>query len=187
MGELPNAVLTGAALGKKVNVLDFGGNLGMGYFRAVTTMPEIIETWHVVDLSPVVEYGSKNFSDQRLKFFTHIESATDKQKPDVVICDAVLSFMSEPYAALVDMAKTGASIIVLDRTRMFLGDSEKITVQQNYSNIGNDRRPFRVVSSNKVAASLSGYRLVAQKDHNAPDPGAEDAKYMAQVYLRTIA
>lgn len=177
IGATVSATLAGLAQSGPVQVLDFGGNLGMGYFRSP---PGAVLAWHVVDLQAVVEYGQR-FADSRLSFHTSI---ADVPVSDVVICDAVLNFLEYPYSVLADLAAVGARMIILDRNRMFMDGREKVTVQRNYDNIGGGVRPFRVLSKAKVMAALSDYELVAEVDHNAPDPGAPEARYLAQVYRK---
>ena len=155
-----NAAVVLAALlakGGKANVLDFGGGLGVGYFRLFPVVPNAIESWRVIEKAHVVEYGARHFADDRLSFWRSIPEATDTWRPDIVIASSVLEYLPDRYDVLCRLASLNPTKIVIDRSP--IGDEERIMVQRVPAQNGGYIVPCAVLSRSKLQAALRDYDL----------------------------
>lgn len=159
------------ALAKPVKVLDFGGGIGLGYFRAMRTVPSHIKWWRVVDLPDVVERSGTLPKDPRLSFHLSIADAIRDEQPDIVTCSSVLQCMEDSYGALKKLFSVGAKSIVLDR--LPLEDEERFSL---FHTISGDKIAWRVLSRFKLNDIAGGFhKLFVQKHLRHPTaPDASD-------------
>lgn len=138
-----------------VNVLDFGGGIGLGYFRAMLTVPSHIKSWAVVDLPDVVERGRNLPKDPALSF--HHSIAEVGKRPDIVTCSSVLQCVEDSYGALSELFSLNARYIHLDR--LPLEREERFSV---FHTVSGDRLAWRILSRDRLQIIAKDYRLLYQ-------------------------
>lgn len=147
------------ASSKPVNVLDFGGGVGLAYFRAMVTIPDRINSWRVVELPDVVERGRKLPKDPRLTFHQTInEAVAGGTKLDIVTCSSVLQCMEDSYDALTELFAIGARYVHLDR--LPLERRERYSV---FHTVSGERIAWRVLSRDRLNGIAGKYRLLYQQ------------------------
>lgn len=156
---------------RPAKVLDFGGGLALGYFRARRVVPTRIKWWRVVDLPDVVEAGRKLPRDPDLSFSLTIEEALNGETPDIVTCSSVLQCMEDSYGALEKLFSLGASRIVLDRIP--LEREERYSV---FHTVSGDKIPWRIISRDRLQTIARHYHLTFEQTlpHHPSAPDASD-------------
>jgi putative methyltransferase (TIGR04325 family) len=177
-------ILAGIALASDdgvTRVLDFGGNLGFVYFDLVRALPNRISEWRVVDCQDVVSYGTANYANDKLAFFTSVESACRDFAPNMVLCSHTLQYLEEPYETLATLSALKPAVIVLHE--LPVAERERFMIQRLPEGLGGTERPVQILSSGRLAAALSSYELIAEMDLPAWDAEL-DARHAAQVFRR---
>jgi putative methyltransferase (TIGR04325 family) len=155
-----NAAVVLAALlahGGNANVLDFGGGLGVGYFRLSSVVPHAIASWRVIEKAHVVEHGARHFAADKLSFWRSLPEATEGWRPDIVIASSVLEYLPDRYDLLRQLVGLNPDKIVIDRSP--IGDEERIMIQRVPSQNCGYVVPCAVLSRSKLEAALRGYDL----------------------------
>ena len=127
-----NACLLAAAVSnaKRLNVLDFGGSLGISYFQNRDFLRDLTEVkWSIVELSDFVEAGRKHFESNELKFYETIEACLAEREPNAVVASGVLQYLSDPWATLEQLLKIEAPYVFIDRTGTIASPRDRLTVQ----------------------------------------------------------
>lgn len=177
-------ILAGIALASDTGVnrvLDFGGNLGVVYFDIARLVPDRIAEWRVVDCQEVVSYGSANYANGKLAFFTSLEAACRDFAPNMVLCSHTLQYLEEPYDTLAMLSALKPAVIVLHE--LPVAQRERFMIQRLPEGLGGTERPIQILSSSRLAAALSSYDLIAETDLPPWDPRI-DARHAAQVFRR---
>lgn len=177
-------ILAGLALtspGEVVNVLDFGGNLGMVYYDIARALPKRAFDWRVVDCEDVARHGNAVYADDRLSFSESVESACRDFLPDLVLCSHTLQYLEEPYETLGMLCALQPTVIVLHE--LPVGEAERFMIQRLPESLGGTERPVQILANGRLTAALAGYEPIAEMDLPAWDPHI-DARHVAQVYRR---
>lgn len=156
-----------AGRGGKLNVLDFGGALGSFYFqhrKFLTRLNSI--RWSVVEQSHFVECGKNEFQNENLKFYTNTEECLTNEKVDVIFLSSVLQYLEKPESMLIELSKTKADYILIDRTPFIEDLNNRLTVQYVPESIYKASYPAWFFSTNKFDELISkiGYRLIEEFD-----------------------
>lgn len=115
----------------RLSVLDFGGSLGSSYRQNKTFLDALPDVhWGVVEQPHFVALGRRRFSDDRLQFFDSIDECAGTIRPNIVVLGSVLQYLEEPFTTLRDLSRTGAGMMVVDRTPFSNLPSDVITVQR---------------------------------------------------------
>src|SRR5205085_1309723 len=162
-------------------VLDFGGNLGFVYFDVAGVLPNRISEWRVVDCPEVVSYGNANYANDKLVFFTSLESACRDFIPNMVLCSHTLQYLEKPYDTLAMLSDLKPAVIVLHE--LPVAERERFMIQRLPEGLGGTARPVQILASDRLAAALSSYDLIANMDLPPWDPYI-DARHVAQVFRR---
>jgi putative methyltransferase (TIGR04325 family) len=136
-----------ARCGGTLNVLDFGGSLGSSYFQNRRLL-EGLESihWSVVEQPHFVKAGQKFIQDDQLFFYQSIAEAVSVQKPNVALLSSVLQYLSNPYHVLDELSRSGADIVIIDRTPFHDEDKDFFLVQNVDKSIYSASYPSRVFS-----------------------------------------
>lgn len=145
------------AQGGRANVLDFGGGLGVGYFRVSSVVPSAIASWRVIEKAHVVDHGNRHLSDDKLSFWRSLPEATDKWQPDIVIASGVLEYLPDRYDVLSRLAGLKPNKIIIDRSP--IGETERFMIQRVSPQNGGYVVPCAVLSRAKLESSLAGYDM----------------------------
>jgi putative methyltransferase (TIGR04325 family) len=115
----------------KLRVLDFGGSLGTSYRQCREFLrPLRALEWNVVEQAHFVERGRDRFSNPELRFFASVEEACAIAAPDVVLASSVLQYLPDAHATLAALRATGSRYVILDRTPMHQGPSDRVILQE---------------------------------------------------------
>ena len=176
-------ILCGILLGGG-KILDYGGNFGFIYFQAMQAIPSRIESWRVVDLPKVVEYGNAHFADGTLAFFDSTEKALAGQQPDVVLCSGVLQYLADPYSTLRNLLATRVETLVLNEIPV--AEKERFALQGAHQTIGDFTRAIQILSEAKLREATAGYEIVSEAYLRAwaPFPGVQQ---LSRIYRRKQA
>jgi len=155
---------TAARDGGRLSVLDFGGSLGSSYFQNRKFMEGLPSVrWSVVEQAHFVEAGRKHIQDERLAFYPTIAECVAAEKPNVVLLSSVLQYLEDPYAVLDELLRSGAEIILVDRTSFHDGENDFIAVQKVGEAIYPASYPLWIFSKNKFMNHLTGsFELVTE-------------------------
>jgi putative methyltransferase (TIGR04325 family) len=127
---LTGLMLATAKSNGKLRVLDFGGSLGSTYYQNKKFLDQLGDvSWSVVEQKHFVDTGKKDFADERLHFYDHIESCIQEQNPNVLVLSSVLQYMEKPYELLDELLKHNFQFVLFDRTPFSLDNQDQITIQ----------------------------------------------------------
>src|SRR5260370_2032287 len=83
---------------KCMNVLDFGGALGISYFHCRDFLCDLAEIkWSIVEVPNMVAAGREHLQCAELKFFDTIEDCLKENKPNITLLSGVLQYLPEPW------------------------------------------------------------------------------------------
>ena len=123
-------MLSAAASGGRLHVMDFGGALGGFYVQHRRLLSEAGSVhWGVVEQPHYVEAGRAEFEDECLRFFSSIEECAQAIAIEVVLLSSVLPYLETPYEHLERIAASGARHVIVDRTAFRRGVGDRIFVQ----------------------------------------------------------
>lgn len=112
-------------------VLDFGGALGSTYLSCrpfFSVVPRL--RWCVVEQPAYIDYGLKEFADDRLAFYADIDECCHKEMPDVLLCSSVLQYLESPWDFIAKICRKPFPFVLVDRTTVFRDNSpDRLTVQ----------------------------------------------------------
>ena len=117
--------------GGRLNVLDFGGALGSGYFqnrKFLLALPEV--RWNVVEQAHYVEAGQMHIQDEQLRFYKSIEECLTINQPNVVLLSSVLQYLESPIDFIRKLNMVGATCLVIDRTPFSSNGKDRLVVQE---------------------------------------------------------
>jgi putative methyltransferase (TIGR04325 family) len=158
------------SLDAPVKVLDFGGGVGLGYTRAMRSIPDLIAWWRIVDLPDVVNWGKAKRADKRLSFRETIKDALGDDRPTLIMCGGVLQCVPMPYLVLADLFALKPEAIVLGRVP--IEDRERFAV---FHTVSGDVIPWRALDKSKIAELAGDYQLTyEQKLARGPGDAAAD-------------
>jgi putative methyltransferase (TIGR04325 family) len=111
-------LLLAAAGDGALNIVDFGGGLGSGYFqnaRLLRWMSSSVR-WNIVERSLFVKLGIEHFQNDALRFYSSLGEAIANSKSDSLIFTGSLQFIEEPFALINEAARSAVRILAFDRT-----------------------------------------------------------------------
>ena len=152
-----------ARVQRRLRVLDFGGALGRNYrhYRSFTNGASAVE-WSVVELPALAAIGSGEFENDELRFFTSIEDAASRGRPDVVLLCSVLQYVEDSYRLIAQLLELKAGNVVVDRTPCSDLERDVLTVQRVPESIYRASYPCRVFSRRRLTAAFQPrYRRAA--------------------------
>lgn len=123
-------LLRAAVAGHRLSVLDIGGSLGSSYFQCRGVLSRLDELrWNVVEQQSFVECGRQKFQSNELRFYDSVEACLAEGPVDVVLLSSVLPYVSDPYAMLDDVLSREIEHVIIDRTPLFAGEPDRLTIQ----------------------------------------------------------
>ena len=170
------------AHGGRANVLDFGGGLGVGYFRVSTVVPNTIASWRVIEKAHVVEHGNRHFGDGKLSFWRSLDEATDGWRPDIVIISSVLEYLPDRYDVLANLARLNPDKIVIDRSP--IGERERFMIQRVPAQNGGYVVPCAVLSRSKLESALADYAVFFEQTMGPFHHTVPTAQHKSLIFAR---
>lgn len=167
-------VAAGACAGR-LHVLDWRGGLGNTYWENRPDLKEVGHLrWSVVEHSPLVELGKREFATGTLQFFDRVEDCEIIEPIRVVLISAVLGYARAPHAILRDLAGGSADWLILDRTGFHRAGGDRLTVEHQISERGPERRPCWFLDRSRLMDTLgSAWELIDEW----PTLGANRAEF----------
>lgn len=113
-----------------LSVLDVGGSLGSVYFQCRPFLEGLSHlSWSVVEQRHFATRGRCEFEDGVLRFFDDVPSALAQRRPNLGLLSSVLSYLPDPYGMIAELADAEVPWLIVDRTPILSGDTDRIVVQ----------------------------------------------------------
>ena len=175
---------------RALRVLDFGGSLGTVYrqFKYVTRGLVPVE-WIIVEQPEIVAAGNDEFTTEELSFIESKAWLPSQLGEDVVLISSVLEIIDRPMELISRLRESSAKYLLLDRTPMWRGDRDVLTVCMAAKRISGSY-PCWLFSERKLRDLLAAdWELVGEWDAlGAPISFASGtATYKGQFWRRTTA
>lgn len=149
--------------GGVLNVLDFGGALGSGYFQNrsfLQALPKV--RWNVVEQAHYVQAGQEHIQDAHLHFYPTIEACLAETQPNVILLSSVLQYLSDPLDVLERLSKCNAACLIIDRTPFALDSKDTLVIQHVPSSIYSASYPMWIFSQDEFNQHVaSRWKLLA--------------------------
>lgn len=148
--------------GGRLRVLDFGGALGSTFFQLRPFLAPLREVrWTVIEQPHYVECGRREFADERLRFHADVAGAHAEGENDVLFMSGVLQYLPAPHAMLEELLAHRLPFVLLDRTALHAGATDRLTVQRNPASIYPASYPAWFFNEQRLLAHFAaGYRPV---------------------------
>lgn len=130
--HLLEAIERAAAVNNKgeLNIIDFGGALGSGYFQHRKPLEERRPfLWNVVEQKMFIDKGQQLYQNEELRFHEKIEDIESHPKTQLFILSSVLQYLEEPFALLEYLLEIKPDFIFIDRTPFIEHLESLISVQ----------------------------------------------------------
>lgn len=115
----------------RLNVMDFGGALGSGYFQnrhLLQTLKNV--RWNVIEQPHFVEAGQRYIQDEQLRFYKSVEECLAENEPNVILLSSVLQYLENPHGLLETLGGLNVDRIIVDRTPFVDSDKDILTIQR---------------------------------------------------------
>ncbi|KKR03884.1 MAG: hypothetical protein UT30_C0017G0023 [Candidatus Uhrbacteria bacterium GW2011_GWF2_39_13] len=150
---------------KDFSVLDFGGAFGSSYFQNKKFIDAIGNVkWHIVEQTEFVRRGKENMENEYLLFHESIVSALASAGCfDAALLSSVLQYLETPYETLEQIISMDLPYIIIDRTPLYKGLNDRLTVQKVHPSIYDASYPAWILSENKMLKCISDqYNIISQ-------------------------
>ena len=145
-----------SAIGKSINVIDFGGSLGTTYYQLKGFLKGYNVRWNVIEQEHFVEIGKETFQNDVLKFYNNVEDCLKDTKPNCFIASGSLTYIENPYDLLYSLKQYRFDWLILDRVSVIKGDIDRITIQIIPPSIYEAIYPCWFLSQNKLLEQING-------------------------------
>lgn len=113
-----------------LDVVDFGGSLGSTYRLCRPFLPEGLKVrWIVVEQPTFVAIGESEFSTNELQFVSSLENLPSPLGPRFILASSVLQYLENPSSILDALDLVDSATLVVERTPMWDGPVDQLTVQ----------------------------------------------------------
>ena len=169
-----------------LNVLDFGGALGSSYFQNknyLTAIPLI--KWSVVEQTNFTKAGKKYIEDDELKFYSSIKSCIRENRPNVILLSAVLHYIQNPKNVLIELARLGADILIIDRTPFYISNkTASVKIQNVPASIYAASYPCWFFSLKDFIVEIEGLGYKKIEQFEALDKISSDAVWLGFIFKK---
>lgn len=147
-----------------LDVVDFGGSLGNTYRVCRPFLPESLRLrWTVVEQSSFVAIGQREFSNEELRFVSSLDLLPKAIGPRLLLASSVLQYLERPSDILDAFDTEVATTLVVDRTPVWEGQTDQLTVQHVPPYIYRASYPCWILSRPALMARWrNGWRLLAE-------------------------
>jgi putative methyltransferase (TIGR04325 family) len=116
--------------GGRLDVLDFGGSLGISYFESRDYLRDIPALcWSIVEFPSIVEAGKKHFQTEELAFYESLDKYLQDHSPNVIVASGVLQYLPDPWSVIARLLGIGAQYVLIARTGTAASEKDVLTVQ----------------------------------------------------------
>ena len=154
----------------KLEVLDFGGSLGSGYFQNRQALRHLESLhWSILEQGHFVFCGKENFENEELSFFhNYKEFAASRPVPHVLLLSSVIQYIEEPFELLKELLSYNISTVVIDITTFIDGDRDVITIQKVPPHIYDASYPARFFNKEKLIAFFTKHNYQKMGEWKLP-------------------
>jgi putative methyltransferase (TIGR04325 family) len=143
--------------GGRLEVLDFGGSLGVTYLqnrRFLDRLPDVI--WHIVEREENVEFGRRCIKHERIHFYSSIEECLVRAGPKVLLLSCVLQSLPDPYAFLCKAIDLPFKHILIDRLPLNVEPRDRLTIFRAPKEMAaNQSRPWWFFDERKLLSIMT--------------------------------
>jgi putative methyltransferase (TIGR04325 family) len=144
--------------GNRLNVLDFGGSLGVSYFHSRDFLRDLAEVkWSVIELPNMVAAGKQHLQSPELRFFDTIEGCLNQNTPNIIVMSGVLQCLPEPWTTLKRLLEIGAPYVFIDRTGVIESIKDRLTIQHVPERIYRYDHPAWWLSESRLLSCFADY------------------------------
>lgn len=150
----------------KINLIDFGGSLGSLYWQhRQMIVPELVNSWNIVEQEHFVQLGRDEFENEVLKFHYTIQDGMAISEVDLMILSSVIQYLEDPDAFLDDVLELGLPYLFIDRSAFTSSSKNRLTVQKVHPSIYKGSYPCWFLSYDKFMDKLlTRYEVVFEFD-----------------------
>ena len=115
-----------------LNIIDFGGGLGSGYFqnaRLLRLMSSPVQ-WHIVERPIFVKLGTEHFQNDTIRFYSSLGEAIRHSKSNSLIFSGSLQYVDEPFELIDEAGRSAIRILAFDRTLTWERSDDGIFLQR---------------------------------------------------------
>lgn len=176
-----------ARCGGRLNVLDFGGSLGSTYFQNrvfLSALPQV--RWNIVEQSSHVGLGKEYFEDDNLHFFADIADSLADTQPNIVLLSSVLQYLECPYTILDQILELPCDHVIIDRTPLWAGPTDRLCVQTIPPSIYPASYPSWIFSRPQFHAHIhADWEIMVMFDNPDRLSGPVDFAYQGMIIARS--
>ena len=147
---------------RSADILDFGGSLGVSWFRNRNLLKEFCGRYCVVEQKCVVDLGKINVPE--IEFFCTVDECLSQGvSRDICIFSSVLQYLDDPIAIIEKITEAGFDNIIVDRA-LFASDKVSPRIAIQYNNDGKGQYPINIMMRDKILSVIlnKGYELIAE-------------------------
>lgn len=146
-----------------LDIVDFGGSLGSTYRLCKPFFPQGIKVrWIVVEQPSFVEVGHREFTNEELSFVTSLSELPTAIAPRLILASSVLQYLEDPTAILEAFNLDSTATLVIDRTPVWDGQVNCLTIQHVPPHIYRASYPCWILSHSELIARLGmNWRVIA--------------------------
>ena len=164
-------LLLGRREGQPLRVLDIGGGLGSSYWQNRGVLEAGLSgqslQWTVVEQPSMVQRAA-SLPPHGIQYVERVADA-NPEEVDCVLLSSSLQYLDEPHLTLVDSLKSGARVLVIDRTPMASISTDIPCVQITPPHIYRASYPVWVFSQAHLESALKDWAIVAGFPGIEPD------------------
>ncbi len=146
-----------------LDIVDFGGSLGSTYRLCRPFFPKGIKLrWIVVEQPSFVAVGQREFTNEELSFVTSLSELPPSIAPRLILASSVLQYLEDPMAILESFDLDSTATLVIDRTPVWDGQVNYLTIQHVPPHIYRASYPCWILSRSELMARWGiKWRLIA--------------------------
>jgi putative methyltransferase (TIGR04325 family) len=131
--HLASIIVSLLDLKREIEIIDFGGGLGIGYMKCLESIPNLDNriTYNIVELDEVCKEGII-FNDENDLPLRYSNSIHKNQKCDLVFCSSTLQYIKDWKILVEEFARTEAAKILLSDVFCGYFSNSFVTIQNYY-------------------------------------------------------
>lgn len=161
---LASLLWVAAQNGGRLRVLDLGGALGSSFLQNRKFLRRLHEvSWSIVEQSNFVDAGRLHHRADGLTFHHTIASAAENA-PDVALLSSVIHYLPDPASALHEISRTSVRTLIIDRTPVHTGSTDRLTLQHVPESIYPASYPAWILSEAALLNRLgsAGWKVIEE-------------------------
>jgi len=169
----------------RLEVIDFGGSLGSGYFQMRKFLNEFDVIWHIVEQPAFVDIGKREFESDRLRFHFSLEECPRREVPMVLLLASTIQYLENPFTFLRNAFQMDFEYCIFDRTSFLLDAPDRITLQIVPPDIYEASYPCWFFNLPKFKQFCSQFMTLVEEFRNSDVWNVPDSVFMGMIYSRS--